>query len=566
MALARYEPERSLWTNVDDEFLATQLLNSNPDDQRELRGCLKPIARRLMPTLRKRFIDETARESIREAAANALAEYGRDDPALVADLISRSSADQYQLLLTVLKSESVLRSEAVRFMAEIVAKAPSGDPTESERLCAGRRRARTAIALIQVGDLHAALRAFQDSSDPEALTQFVHQSRERGLQPAELVTALDSASNVRERFAILLALGEFRPAEFAPSERSHLKARLLDWYSHDPSPAIHGASGWLLRTWGLGQETAAVDRTPLAYDPGGDRSWFVDAVGNDRLTFVVCPPGEFLMGSPTTETDRDNDERIHRVILSHPFALGVHEVTRTQFERYQRATGTDPKRSDADPSSPAVGVTWYNAVSYCRWLTNQSGLAESDQCYDDPVALEKNSDGFPKDWPFHPERRGYRLPTEAEWEFACRAGTVTPFSFGSDRRLLSKYGWFQENSGRNPSGRGKLRPNFFGLSDLYGNAVEWCNDRYIGYDPLPVIDPLGDRESKYRVYRGGAWTAGSRLCRSADRDLGDPTDRATLGFRLARTLPKQCSHIESPVTTASSSSKLGTTKLPTGNE
>jgi formylglycine-generating enzyme required for sulfatase activity len=269
------------------------------------------------------------------------------------------------------------------------------------------------------------------------------------------------------------------------------------------------------------------------------------------------------MGSPTTEADRDNDERIHRVILSHPLAVGVHEVTRTQFERYQRATGTNPKWSDADPSSPAVGVTWYNAVSYCRWLTNQSGLAESDQCYDDPVALEKNSDGFPKDWPFHPERRGYRLPTEAEWEFACRAGMVTPFSFGSDRRLLSKYGWFQENSGRNPSGWGKLRPNFFGLFDLYGNAVEWCHDRYIGYDPLPLIDPFGDRESKYRVYRGGAWTAGSRLCRSADRDLGDPMDRATLGFRLARTLPKQYSHIKSRVTSASSSTELAISKLPT---
>jgi formylglycine-generating enzyme required for sulfatase activity/tRNA A-37 threonylcarbamoyl transferase component Bud32 len=539
MALARYEPERSRWTDVDDEFLATQLINSKPDDQRDLRGCLKPIARRLIPTLRKGFSNETVRESVREAAANALAEYGRDDPALVADLVSRSSADQYQLLLPVLKSESVLRAETVRFMAEIVAKAPAGDLTESERLSAGRRRARTAIALIQVGESQAALRAFQDASDPEALTQFIHQARERGLQPAELVTALDSASNVRARFALLLVFGEFQPTEFALSERSHLEARLLDWYSHDRSPAIHGASGWLLRTWDLGQETTAVDCTPLAYDPGGGRSWLVDAVGNDRLTFVVCPPGEFLMGSPTTETDRDNDERIHRVILSHPFALGVHEVTRTQFERYQRATGTEPKRSDADPSSPAIGVTWYEAVSYCRWLTHQSGLAESDQCYDDPVALEKNADGFPTDRPFHPERRGYRLPTEAEWEYACRAGTVTPFSFGSDRRLLSQYGWFQENAGRSPSGWGKLRPNFFGLFDLHGNAVEWCHDRYVGYDPMPAIDPLGDRESKYRVYRGGAWTAGSRLCRSADRDLGVPTDRAYLGFRLARTLPKQ---------------------------
>ena len=171
------------------------------------------------------FIDETARESIREAAASALAEYGRDDPALVADLISRSSADQYQLLLTVLKSESALRSEVVRSWQRLSRKhLPATRPNRSGCVPEGGEHA-TAISLIQVGDLHAALRAFQDSSDPEALTQFVHQARERGLQSAELVTALDSASNVRERFAILLAVGGFRPDEFAPSERSHLKAR-----------------------------------------------------------------------------------------------------------------------------------------------------------------------------------------------------------------------------------------------------------------------------------------------------------------------------------------------------
>ena len=463
----------------------------------------------------------------------------RADPALIADLVSRSSADQYPLLLPVLKGESVLRAEAVRFLAEIVARAPAGDPTESERLAAGRQRARAAIALIQLGELRVATRAFRDAGDPEGLTQFVYQARERGLQPAELVAAFNSATDVRERFALLLALGEFPPAAFTRSDRSHLEARLLDWYSHDRSPAIHGASGWLLHAWGLRPKATVADCPDAASDPGGGPSWFVDAVGDDRLPFVACAPGEFLMGSSTTETDRDNDERIHRVILTRPFAIGVHEVTRDQFERYQRSTGIEPKRSDADPSSPAVGVTWYEAVSYCRWLTRQSGLAESDQCYDDPGPLKKDADGFPEDWPFHPERRGYRLPTEAEWEYACRAGTVTPFSFGSDRGLLSRYGWFQENAGRNPRGWGELRPNFFGLFDLHGNAIEWCHDRYVGYDPVLAVDPLGDRDGKYRVYRGGAWTGGSRLCRSADRDLGIPTDRAGLGFRLARTLPKE---------------------------
>ncbi len=337
----------------------------------------------------------------------------------------------------------------------------------------------------------------------------------------------------------MLALGEFRLAEFPEPEQSRLKSSLLTWYTHDPDRAIHGASGWVLRTWGLGQEADKVDRTPVAHDPTGGRSWYVDAVGEDRQTFVVCPPGSFLMGSLVTETDRDNDEAIHRVTLSRPFAIGACEVTREQFERYLRATGAVPKQSDGDPRSPAVGVTWFQAVAYCRWLTRRSGLPESDQCYDDPQAQEKGPDGTLKNWPFHHERRGFRLPTEAEWEYACRAGTVTPFSFGSDRRLLSSYGWFQENAGRNPRGWGGLRPNFFGLFDLHGNAVEWCHDRYTGYGPAPARDPLGDTESKYRVYRGGGWTGGARLCRSGDRDLGDPTDHVGLGFRLARTLAEQ---------------------------
>ena len=537
MALARFEPEGARWTNADDEFLATQLLNSNPDDQRDLRGCLNLIAGRLVPILRKQFSDANVRESVRESAAQALADYAREDPDLIADLVSRSSASQYQLLFPVLRDQITIRTEAIFLLGSIAGKAPTGELTESERLAEGRRRARAAIALVQLGEPRAALSAFGGPSDPEASTQFIHESRERGLKPVDLVAVLNIASNVRERFTLLLALGEFQPAEFPDSERSHLKTRLLKWYASDPSHAIHGASGWLLRTWGLSQEVAAVDRTTIPYASSGGRLWFVDAVGDDLQTFVVCPPGNFLIGSSVSETDRDNDETIHSVTLNRSFAIGEHEVTRAQFDRYRRATGKQSKRLDGDPRSPAVGVSWYEAVSYCRWLTRQSGLVESDQCYEDPAAQEKGPEGLPKNWPFHPERRGFRLPTEAEWEYACRAGTVTPFSFGSDRQLLSYYGWFQENAGRNPRAWGELRPNLFGLFDLHGNAIEWCHDCYEGYDSSPQIDPIGAPNSKYRVYRGGAWTGGARLCRSADRDLGVPTDRAFLGFRLARTLP-----------------------------
>ena len=537
MALAQFEPAAPGWSGADDEFLATRLLNSNPDDQRDLRSCLKPMAGRLIPLLRKQFGDAAARESVRDAAAQALADYGREAPGLLAELISHSSIDQYPLLLSVIRDQIRIRAEAVGHLKAIAGTAPAGELTESLRVVAGRRRARAAIALVQLDEPLAALGAFQDAGDPEARGQFIHEARERGLKPADLLALLRVASTGRDRFTLLLALGNFQLAEFPEPERSRLKQDVSSQYAHDPSSAIHGAAGWLLRRWGLRREAAAVDRTPVAYAPQSGRSWFVDAIGADYQTFVICPPGTFLMGSLVTETDRDNDERLHSVTLRRPFAIGMHEVTRELFDRYRQAIGTLPKQADAAPDSPAVGVSWFRAVSFCRWLTRQAGLLESDQCYDRPAAEQTGPDDAPRNWSFHPERRGFRLPTEAEWEYACRAGTVTPFSFGSDRRLLSYYGWYQENAGRDPSPWGELRPNCLGLFDLHGNAVEWCHDRYIGYDPEPVRDPIGDPESKYRVYRGGAWTGGARLCRSGDRDLGDPTDRACLGLRLARTLP-----------------------------
>src|SRR5262249_51184053 len=144
--------------------------------------------------------------------------------------------------------------------------------------------------------------------DPEALTQFVHRLKDRHVRPQDLQNCLEHATETHHRFALLLGLGEFTPEEAGPV-RSQLKETLLGWYRNDPSSAIHGACGWLLRTWGFGAEAEGVDRTPLAYDPSGRRNWFVEQVGEDYFTFVVFRPGTFVMGSPPAESYRQLNEQ-----------------------------------------------------------------------------------------------------------------------------------------------------------------------------------------------------------------------------------------------------------------
>ncbi len=214
------------------------------------------------------------------------------------------------------------------------------------------------------------------------------------------------------------------------------------------------------------------------------------------LTMVAIPAGQFEMGSAA---GGEPDETAHRVSIS-PFLMDQYEVTQ---ESYEKLLGRNPSRWTA-PKNPVEQVRWKEAAEYCNARSRLEGLTP---CYD------------PQTWKCNFQANGYRLPTEAEWEWACRAGSRTRYFFGEAPADLGQYACYKGNSTRGPSAVGSKRPNPWGLYDIYGNVWEWCNDAYKDdyYRHSPGQDPRGPETSATRVLRGGCWNSRADWCRSAYR-------------------------------------------------
>jgi formylglycine-generating enzyme required for sulfatase activity len=260
-------------------------------------------------------------------------------------------------------------------------------------------------------------------------------------------------------------------------------------------------------------------------------------------TFVVFPAGESTIGSMNDEPERFKREYRHLVRLTRPFALLDREITFEELTAFRPLYADFMRLYEAKPEDAGSAAHWYDAVGFCRWLGQQMGLAENDQPYPDPARLDKEryprepnpeANWAPRNWPLELGRPGFRLPTEAEWEVASRAGARTAYSYGGDESLLARFGWFVENSGKKVHPTRELRPVRRGLFDLHGNLWEWAHDQWAEYVTKASTDPLGPSVGSYRVSRGGCWVDIAGNCRSAGRNTFDPTRRHTnLGFRLA---------------------------------
>ncbi len=556
-ALALYDAGNPNW----DKFVgkvAEAMVLADPADLGTWLSGLRPVRGKLMTPLVEIFRRKGAAASDGALVTSVLSDYASDDDGLLVDLLLDSEEKPFTVLFKTLRARN---ERAVPLLEEklATAKKASAEAKDDEKDKLDQRQARAAVALVRLEQGEKVWNLLRHSPDPSVRSYIVNWLKPLGADPEGLISRLlnSSAHNpvstpkdeksrmdsilfhpeTSERRALILALGGYEAYDLSPTEREPVIAQLLEAYRSDPDAGVHGAAEWTLRRWKQEETLKKVDAELMKLKDRGDRRWYLNSEGQ---TFsVIEGPVEFWMGSPPTEPDRFDNETLHRQSICRNFALATKEVTVAQYTRFQ----TLPIRFTTGPDGPMNSLSWYNAAAYCNWLSRTEGFDKSQWCYE-PNSKGEYADGM-KIVPDFLERYGYRLPTDAEWEYACRAGAVTSRYYGASVKLLGQYAWFLRNSEERARPCGQLKPNDLGLFDLLGNVFEWCQDAYVRHSPRGQGEiQFYDARSSFinnnddRLTRGGTINAYPAYVRSADRGGNFPLNNfATLGFRLSRTYP-----------------------------
>ncbi len=394
-----------------------------------------------------------------------------------------------------------------------------------------RVKARLAMLAMHLNSLALAKTMCEPRSDPIQRTMFIDEGSTWHGNLSTLAERVSSCDDGPLRSAIALVVGSVPAAERTAPEKRDWETVLSNWFTDHRDAATHSSAGWALRQWDL-----ELPRIAASKEPVDNRNWHENSIG---MTMLRIPAGSFVRRDENVANAIDQ-----KVTLTRSFLLSDREVSRGEFQQMM----DDPDYSDVEkprnwqgantdfsPSErhPVQEVSWYHAVMFCNWLSHKEALTA---CYERTSEKESLGGTESDAWRLISNANGYRLPTEAEWEYACRAGTASSYSYGENEALLQQYAVFV--SGRTEH-CGNKKPNQWGLLDMHGNVWEWCYDCYGPYgSEKEIVDPANSEGSDSRVLRGGSFGLDAQYLRSADRYWDQPTIRSDdLGFRVARTYP-----------------------------
>ncbi|REJ87172.1 MAG: hypothetical protein DWQ34_25680 [Planctomycetota bacterium] len=550
-ALAGYDRNSERWQ--DDrfvEFVARHLVTVLPSELLPWRNALRPVKEHLVVALKRIYRESGQDIQVRGFAADILSDYLRDDPVELFDLLADANENQLEAMFGQLVGH---REQAVALANAEVTNAAVEGASEEEKEALAMRKANAAVMLLRMDAADQVWPLLKQGPDPRVRSYIIHwlSPRSGDFNVETVIDRYRSETEVSIKRALLLCLGEFDESRFQNSGRQAFSETLLADYCSEPDAGLHSAAEWLLRKWGQEAELAVADKrlqqneAELAASDSVTRQWYVNTSGQ---TFAILHATEFQMGSRESEANRRINEHLHACRIDRRIAISTKEVTEAQWRRF--AESANVWKGDSEfvkpriptEDSPMLAMTWYEAAHYCNWLSQQEGIPREQWCFE-PNEQGAYASGMRARENFL-ELTGYRLPTEAEWEFVCRAGTTTSRFFGATETLMAQYAWYDLNSENHGWPVGSLKPNDFGLFDMYGNAAEWCYDEFKPYvsnssvadADAPMNEPLSD--GQHRVVRGGAYEHHLSATRSAARGLYQPNlNNGGYGFRPCRTYP-----------------------------
>ena len=545
-ALAAYDDgvESETWKDISP-FIVSQLVKENPIFIGVWVGTLRPVKKFLLNPLTNTFNNRAPDKTLANlVATNLLADYAADNPEILTSLILDADEKQFSILFPLLKEQSA--NCLLLLNAEINKDTPL-NALHSVKEMDDKRKANAVVALAKLNQSETIWPLLKHTSTPQKRSYLIEKLALHNLDYKVILKQLKIEKEVSIRRALIQTLGNFDLGQISSEERKNIVPDLKEIYLKEPDPGIHASAEWLLKTW---NQQPFINKTNEAWQQDKELTlnrkneitnrldmekekalmqWYVNGQGQ---TMVVIPgPVEFLMGSPASEVDRYTNEFQHKKKIDRSFEISNKSVTLAQYKQFDSKYTLDAKYVRSG-DLPVVGISYYMASKYCNWLSEKEGIAEDQWCF------EINRQGETIVKKDYLNLKGYRLPTEAEMEYATRAGSISSRAFGDTLELLPKYAWILKNSNDQLWPVGSLKPNDFGLFDSLGNCYTWCMEEYVFSNGTEEDNLEGTKvlNTKNRVLRGGSFNGYGPRARSSNRYYGSPTYRTMGdGFRLAKT-------------------------------